>query len=420
MSSLLDTQITQQTLERNFAKLNKYIKQTNKLITDHEVKLTEEQKERMKAIAEAVEQADRFVERRIKEINSHVNSLLVDQQEIAVMLDEEKVSRVEFTDEVNKLVQVDGENKALIQQTAQSVDTIVGNLNDVGESPYTSIAAIQVKSDQIQQTVSNHTGDISGLVQRANAMDATVADKASAAALGLTNQSISAIITELGKSPELCKYTAITMLKGLIDLCVKDTDLTGQEVIARLNISPAGLRLVGRLIEIDGETIFKNNVRIQGNLIVSGTIGSDQIGSGALNNNTVLVKGAIAHGGTIPLPDGYTQEQCIFGVQLPSAANYMAFAYVDYNTRIVSVGYDRTYVSKFGWQDTSSDSNYHSHSYSGSTGSDRGDGYHSHSYSGSTNNNGYSHSHRLYIDTPELAISRTYGGNCYYWILGVR
>lgn len=520
MSQKLDVNITQASLERNFLKLNNYIKTTNQLISSQEAKLTDEQKARMRAVAEAIEKVTEVIENRINLLRRHAEELAQMQKELADEVDQEirntitavetsinkainevktidipkmqaavndsitkldnaKVSHTLFDSKVNELVQADTDNRSLIQQQADSITAVVGTLNkepgaagqyatisslkqqadsitstvnenktatdgqisklssqitqtagsissvvaelDKDQPGYTSFTKIKQTTDSIVSTVSNnkvdadgkistlntqiaavpgqitaavttakddltkqitaveldvnglHTtvadnktdtdgkiqtqatridqlpgvinlavaktpaqsevpnlsnlrlsvegltstvsnqgSELSALEQRAGSIEATVANKASTASLELTNQSISAIITELGKSPELCKYTAITALKGLIDLCVKDKDFTGQEVVTRINLSPAGVRIDGKLIHITGDTVFDNNVAIRGNLIVAGTIGSTQMGEGALANNTVMAKGIAVDGSYIPIPSGYTANQCSF------------------------------------------------------------------------------------------------------------
>lgn len=39
-------------------------------------------------------------------------------------------------------------------------------------------------------------------------------------------------------------------------------------------------------------------------------------GTGLLGNNIAILIGTVAHGGTIPLPDGYTQAQCKWMVSM--------------------------------------------------------------------------------------------------------
>lgn len=425
MSALLDTQITQQTIERNFVKLNSYIKTTDKLIAEHGVQLTDEQKARIKAMNAAVEKVNQFIEQRIVSINDYVDRLISEQQALAesintdirktitdvetairadtsnavAALDQAKVNQTVFSDTVNQLTQVDNDNRSIIDQVPGKITLAVGSietkLNATPATSYDSIAALKIEADNLSavvaanktdadgkistltsdvnlvpgkitaavtdskndiinnqitpltnrvaaaeidvngihttvaanktdadgkiqsqatridqlpeqinlavtqlptdptntmpnlsnlrlsieglnSTVSNQSGDISALQQRSGNIEATVANKASAADLQITNNSISAILTELGKSPETCAYAAITLLKGLIDLCVRDKDLTGADVVTRLNLSPAGVRIIGKLLHITGDTIFDDNVII-GKMLQAGSISVDKI-----------------------------------------------------------------------------------------------------------------------------------------------
>jgi hypothetical protein len=170
--------------------------------------------------------------------------------------------------------QVDTDGK--IMQQATRIDQLPEQINlAVTQSPtdpsneMPNLANLRIGIEGLSSTVSNQGGQISALDQKADSIEATVASKANAAALELTNQSISLMLAELSKSPELCAYTAITMLTGLIDLCVKDTDLTGQEVISRINVSPEGVRISGKQIHITGDTVFDDDVIVAGALKVN-------------------------------------------------------------------------------------------------------------------------------------------------------
>lgn len=48
--------------------------------------------------------------------------------------------------------------------------------------------------------------------------------------------------------------------------------------------------------------------------IIDGAVTVDKMASGALNNNISVLMGTVNNGGTIPLPNGYTQEQCFWMV----------------------------------------------------------------------------------------------------------
>ncbi|MDF2499294.1 MAG: putative phage tail protein [Anaerosporomusa subterranea] len=406
----LDTQITPESLERNFTLLNRILAANTVKMGRLEDLLTDEQKQRIKAMEESIKKVSAFISQRISEINNHVDELIITQQELAVSIDAEiretltsveenirndtqnaidtldraKVSDAEFTEAVNRLTQVDDENRSNIEQIPGKITLAVGQveekLNGAPSISYGSIAALKVESDNLSMlvqsnkqdadgkintlssdlnlvpgkitaavtevkgelttkiaavevdidgihqtvadnqvdtdgkimqqatridqlpeqinlavtqsptdpsnempnlanlrigieglssTVSNQGGQISALDQKADSIEATVASKANAAALELTNQSISLMLAELSKSPELCAYTAITMLTGLIDLCVKDTDLTGQEVISRINVSPEGVRISGKQIHITGDTVFDDDVIVAGALKVN-------------------------------------------------------------------------------------------------------------------------------------------------------
>ena len=518
MGIKLDVNVTQEGIERNFSKLNSYIEKTNRLIAGQDIRFTEEQIARMKAITEAVEKVTQFIDDRLTYLRLHTADLIQMQKALADAVDQEirdtitavetsinaaitevktvdipnmqaatnaaitaldnaKVSHTLFNDTVNELAQADTDSRSLIQQNADSILSVVGTLNqDPGATgQYTAISSLKQRADSItltvnenkstadgqistlssqitqtagsvstvvaelnkdqpgyssftkikqttdaiigtvssnksdadgkistlnsqiaavpgqitaavtsakndlttkitaveldvdglhttvatnkqdadgkvqtqatridqlpgvinlavtqsptvspipnlanlrltvdglSSTVSNQSGNISALEQRANAMDITVASKASAAALQVTDNSISAIVTNLNKPIESSPYASITALQGLIDLCVKDEDYTGAKIVSRLNLSPNGILIDGKLIHVTGDTIFDNDVITSG-MLKAGAISADIIyQAGYKVKSCIMTRGQAGDGTYVPLPSGYTIDQC--------------------------------------------------------------------------------------------------------------
>jgi hypothetical protein len=342
--SSIDINVTPESIERNFILIKKILADQATEINNNASDLFTKYQSRIDAINATIAKIDSLIDQRISLVNNFVcdtsasfNELVsktVDDTNKTIndavsKLEQEKVSGVDFNEKVNKLVQVDGENKALIDQTATGVSTIVGNLNnDPSSSPYKSISVLKETADQISQTVATNKTDADGKVENAmssisqkadqinaiitelgedpslcsyaaiqmlktainlvvsnlnstsgdstytsiaalqilaNKIEAAVSTKAEAADLTIQSNKISSIVTELGKTPENCAYSAITQLKNAIDLKVSGTDFTGAEMVARLNLSPDGIKLVGKLIDVEGD------------MIVPGTITADKL-----------------------------------------------------------------------------------------------------------------------------------------------
>ncbi|TCL39950.1 hypothetical protein EV210_101148 [Anaerospora hongkongensis] len=183
--------------------------------------------------------------------------------------------------DVNGIHQTVVANKAdadgKVSQQATRIDQLPDQINlAVTQSPTApsnkmpNLANLRVSIEGLTSTVSNQAGQISAVNQKADSIQTTVASKASTADLQITNNSISAIVTELEKSPENCAYSAITALKDQIDLVSQgNDDLTGEIIVSRINLSPAGVKLKGRMIEIDGNTVISGNLDITGKLTAS-------------------------------------------------------------------------------------------------------------------------------------------------------
>ena len=240
----------------------------------------------------------------------------------------------------------------------------------------TEISQIKQTASGISSTVQTHTKQLAGT--QTSGLSSSISQNA-------TN--ISSIVTELGKAPDKCSYSAISQLKDGIDLCVKDTDLTGKAIINRINLTPKGTTIDGKYLHVTGTTQFDDSVIVNKMLAanavtankisvdslsaISATLGTVSggtiIGSTFKNkNNTFYIdqngnivgakitgssleltsadlkvaglqikavtfkKGSIDNGGTIPLPTGYSASECIWW----AVSNNNYFANIDSNRKV--------------------------------------------------------------------------------------
>ena len=199
------------------------------------------------------------------------------------------------------------------------IDTVIANLSVTpdGSNSYAAINTLKQTADGISSTVSSHTTslntvntNISNLTQRANGFDTTVQTIQRDVATNATNISqtstdITAVVTELSKTdPTKVNYAAITALSNGIDLCVKDTDLTGKEIVNRINIQPTVTTIDGKYLHVTGNTVFDGSVIVGGSIkdgaISAGKIASNAVTSAKIYNGAVtevkLGNGAVSSG----------------------------------------------------------------------------------------------------------------------------
>ncbi len=117
-------------------------------------------------------------------------------------------------------------------------------------------------------------GKLSALEQSDTEIMGAVADlqENTAAQVKVNSDAISAIVTELGKAPGECMYSAISQLLDNINLRVEK-----DKVVAQINLSPETITIDGKLIHITGDTLIDNNV------IVGGMIKANSIDASKLN-----------------------------------------------------------------------------------------------------------------------------------------
>lgn len=117
----------------------------------------------------------------------------------------------------------------------------------------------------------------SKLIDQANAFQRTVND---------LNRNVSSQITQISNGIEL----KVTNALGKLD---------GKELISRINLTPAGTRIDGKLLHVTGEALFDNNIIAKG-MIQAGAVSADKIQVGSLSSITVntgnLTGGSITGG----------------------------------------------------------------------------------------------------------------------------
>lgn len=162
------------------------------------------------------------------------------------------------------------------------------------------------------------------------------------------------------------KYSALVQLQNSMEARVEDTE---KHLISKINLSPETITIDGKWIHVTGDTTFDNNVitkgmiqagavtaekmsvselsaitenvgTLKGGEIIGVTLRNDSntfsvdangnivgasIKSGTIDGSNVringysvkavaFVRGSISDGGTIPLPSGYSESECMWGV----------------------------------------------------------------------------------------------------------
>ena len=178
-----------------------------------------------------------------------------------------------LTTSVDRLDGVVSEQAASIKQNADGITAAVSRIDTIDSNVKQNTASIEVNEKSINSVVSSLNGkaEDSGFTALTGLASSIVQ----------TNNSITSVVTELNKAPEDCKYSAITQLQDGIDLCVKDEDLNGDEIVSRINLSDGTVTIAGEKIHITGDTTF------DGNVIIGGYIANDAIGSDHLKANSV-------------------------------------------------------------------------------------------------------------------------------------
>jgi predicted phage tail protein len=92
-----------------------------------------------------------------------------------------------------------------------------------------------------------------------------------------TKESVSSIVAKLSGNPQESGYSAITQIYNGLQLKVNQGD-----VVAAINVAPAGVKIDGRLLHITGNTIIDGNV-IANHMLQAGTITADKLAVDSLS-----------------------------------------------------------------------------------------------------------------------------------------
>lgn len=245
--------------------------------------------------------------------------------------------------------------------------------------------AINDLKGEVGTVKTNVNGFESKLIDQANAFQRSVSD---------LNSNVNSQITQISNGIELKVTNAINSLDGAA-------------LVSRINLSPAGTRIDGKLLHVTGEALFDNNIITKG-MLQAGSVTADKmqvnslssitINTGDLNGGTITggtfkntngsfkidpngnIVGAnitasridassifqsgykiknidiqvykVKHGEYCPIPSGFSEEQCTFvpvgyvQTESYSLKNYRYYSGsnpIDYNT------YERNKSRYIGW-----------------------------------------------------------------------
>lgn len=201
----------------------------------------------------------------------------------------------------------------------------------------------------VKQTWDSITSEYSLNLAQATSFSITTTKTAYTTAYNALNTYITPLLTTLTATSVITRttfnstfkayYDARTNLLNAIALSAKSLADTAQTTAntAVTNASTANTQInawkLTGTTKINGGAIATDSITaaqikagtITANEIAAGAITADMITTGTLSANIVLsagyqvkacvmVKGTIAHGGTISLPSGYTAEQCVWGL----------------------------------------------------------------------------------------------------------
>ncbi|MGM9583834.1 MAG: phage tail protein, partial [Phascolarctobacterium sp.] len=258
---------------------------------------------------------------------------------------EVKITNDMLEDEAITLSKVDANIKASLDK----VETNAEGLLDLARNTNDNFLLINQSIDGINTIINSHDESISQLNLTASELSSTIVSNKNAqdtinqnmaSSIQQTSQSITAIVTELGKSPDDCSYSAISQLQNNINLRVEKA-----KVISQINLSPETITIDGKLIHITGDTVFDDNVII-GKMLQAGCITTEKFAADAIS-----LTGALSIiGGAVKLSEEglrLTSNDNSYTLFNSDGINYVdknGVVYAQVKKMIIGKAYDGQYI----------------------------------------------------------------------------
>lgn len=209
----------------------------------------------------------------LKKMNQTIQSAVADAQEAIPRLDgvDSEIAELEHTD--NELSSTIQRNKTAQDEKNASLDTDISQLKQTAESITSTVQSNKTDAD------SKISGLSSKITQNAN--------------------SITSVVTNLGDSAKAKKaYSAIAQLQDGINLRVKSSDFTGENIVSQINVSPSGTLIDGKYLHVTGAAQFDDNV-IVNKMLAANCITAEKISSGAISSDKMNVSSLSAISATL-------------------------------------------------------------------------------------------------------------------------
>lgn len=160
-----------------------------------------------------------------------------------------------------------------------------------GEGPRSSAENVAVKAkidkslldmeslglEGIDKAVNDLKGEVGTVKTAVNGMDSKIVDLGNAYQRTLSNyqNNVNSQITQISSGIDLKVTQAIN-------------NIDGAELVSRINLSPAGTRIDGKLLHVTGEALFDNNIIAKG-MIQAGAVTADKMQVDSLSSITATI-----------------------------------------------------------------------------------------------------------------------------------
>jgi predicted nuclease with TOPRIM domain len=254
-------------------------------------------KDKLNEASTAIERLD-GVDEALDHIDESISELKVNIDSVESTVSNKITQEISQVKQTASSIQTDIQNLktgdiSQLKQTASSLQTTVqtqtGDISQLKQTASSLQTTVQTQTGDISQlkqtasslqtTVQTQTGDISQLKQTANSIDTKVQNLETnhASLISQNANSITSIVTALGKSPAQSGYAAITQLQDAVNLRVQKGD-----VINQINLTAAGTKIDGKYLHITATTAIDNDLITSG-MIKANAITADKINVSSLS-----------------------------------------------------------------------------------------------------------------------------------------
>ena len=231
----------------------------------------------------------------LQKINSQLKDAIDLAEQLPSIRDNINARIDETVDSVNNLrasvdTIVTGELSNMTNYIDRKFNEVSGDVTSLRGTVSGNTTAIAQNTSEINSIALDVSGNATLINQQADQITSLATSvSGNTSAISQSAKTISTLVTDMSGVK-----TSIQQNANNISLVVADGKLSGNKIVNAINVGTGGVTIDGKAVHITGDTVFDNDVKINGSLILNGTIVNDKIANGAVTNGKLATNAVTA------------------------------------------------------------------------------------------------------------------------------